>query len=287
MSSTLEQAPPGEPDAAELAEIADRVRGHVIDMCATSEGGHLGGSLSIVDILSVLYFHVLRTGPELADQPERDIFLLSKGHAALALYAVLAERGYFPVAELAEFGAAGSRLIGHPVRSVPGVELPTGSLGHGLALGLGFALAARLAASRRRVFVLTGDGELQEGSCWEAASCATAQAAAQLTAIIDANGLQLGSRTAELGPPGAIADRWRTFGWSVRECDGHDQAALGAALGSVPWEQGKPSALVAHTQKGHGIPFLAGNVVCHYTSLSERQHTRARAALAAFIRRRS
>jgi transketolase len=163
--------------------------------------------------------------------------------------------------------------------------MPTGSLGHGLALGLGFALAARLAGSPRRCFVLTGDGELQEGSCWEAASCTAAQRADRLTAIIDANGLQLGGKTSDIGPPGAVADRWRAFGWSVRECDGHDQSALRAALAEVPWQPGRPSALVAHTEKGHGIGFMAGNVASHYATLSERQHTRARAALGAFIRR--
>lgn len=273
------------PDADELREIAHRVRGHIVDMCRSDEGGHLGGSLSVVDILTVLYFWVLRTSPDTADHPDRDIFVLSKGHAALALYATLAERGYLPSDELTGFGSAGSRLAGHPLPGIPGVEMPTGSLGHGLALGLGFALAARLAASPRRCFVLTGDGELQEGSCWEAASCAAAQRADGLTAIVDANGLQLGGRTSDIGPPGAVADRWRAFGWCVRECDGHDRAALHAALAEVPWQPGSPSALIAHTEKGHGISFMADNVACHYATLGERQHARAHAALAAFTRR--
>jgi transketolase len=275
------------PDINSLREIADRVRGRIIDLCGGAEGGHLGGSLSAVDILTVLYFQVLRVSPQDADHADRDIFLLSKGHAALALYAVLAERGFLPVAELASFGATGSRLAGHPVRAVPGVEMPTGSLGHGLGLGLGFALAARLAGQARRTFVLTGDGELQEGSCWEAAGCAAAQRTDTLTAIVDANGLQLGGATADLGAPGSLADRWRAFGWSVRECDGHDQAAVADTLAGVPWQPGQPSALIAHTQKGYGVGFIAGQVASHFATLSERQHSRARAALAAHLRRQS
>jgi transketolase len=274
------------PDPARLIEIADRIRGHVVDMCGSAEGGHLGGSLSVVDILTVLYFAVLRTSPADQDNPDRDIFVLSKGHAALALYATLAERGFLPVPELATFGAPGSRLMGHPVREVPGVEMPTGSLGHGLALGLGFALAARLAGSKRRTFVVTGDGELQEGACWEAASCAAAQRADSLVAIVDANGLQLGGRTDDISPLEPLADRWRAFGWSVREADGHDQAQLTAALATAPWQPGQPSVLIARTEKGHGIGFLAGLPACHYATLSERQRLRARAALAALARRR-
>jgi transketolase len=284
VKGTLSRA---EPDATSLREIADRVRGTIIDLCAGAEGGHLGGSLSAVDILTVLYFQVLQISPETASDPERDIFILSKGHAALALYAVLAEREFLPAAELASFGAVGSRLAGHPVRAVPGVEMPTGSLGHGLALGLGFALAARLAGQSRRMYVLTGDGELQEGSCWEAAGCAAAQQADSLTVIVDANGLQLGGRTADLGAPGSLADRWRAFGWSVRECDGHDQLALADALTSVPWQPGQPSALIAHTQKGYGVGFVAGQVASHFATLNERQHLRARAALAAHLRRQA
>ena len=270
-------------DAGSLREIADRIRGHVVDMCAGQEGGHLGGSLSVVDILAVLYFSVLRTS---LDDPDRDIFVLSKGHAAPALYATLAERGFLALSELASFGMPGSRLMGHPVREVPGVEMPTGSLGHGLALGLGFALAARLASSPRRIFVVTGDGELQEGSCWEAAGCAAALRADRLVAIVDRNGLQLSGRTEDICALEPLADRWSAFGWSVREVPGHDQAGLASALAAAPWEPGRPSVLLARTEKGHGIPFLAGQPICHYATLSERQHRKVRAALAAFTRGR-
>jgi transketolase len=267
---------------ASLTEVSGRIRGHIVDMCAGREGGHLGGSLSVVDILTVLYFGILRVDPAWPQNPDRDMFVLSKGHGALALYATLAERGFLPVGELASYGQPGSMLMGHPMRDVPGVEVSTGSLGHGLALGLGFALAARLAGSDRRSFVVTGDGELQEGSCWETASCAAAQRADNLVAIVDRNGLQLTGPTEGISPLEPLADRWRAFGWSVHEADGHDQAALAAELGSTPWEPGRPSVLIARTTKGHGIRFLAGNPVCHYATLSERQHARARASLSSF-----
>jgi transketolase len=273
------------PAAGLLRETAGRIRGHIIDMCAGGEGGHLGGSLSIVDILTVLYFGVLRTDPALPGDPDRDRFVLSKGHGAIALYATLAERGFLPVAELADYGRPGSRLMGHPVAAVPGVELPTGSLGHGLALGLGFALAARLAGQQRRSFVVTGDGELQEGACWEAASCAAGLAADRLVVIVDRNGLQLTGPTEAICPVEPLAARWRAFGWSVAEADGHDHRALAAALSTAPWEPGRPSVLIARTQKAYGLPFLAGQPASHYATLSERQHRQARAALAAFGRR--
>ncbi|CCH32933.1 Transketolase [Saccharothrix espanaensis DSM 44229] len=261
------------------AEVAHRVRRHVVDMCAGPEGGHLGGSLSSVDILVALYFGVLRVDPTDFAAPDRDHFLLSKGHAAIALYATLAERGFFPVAELAGYGTSSGRLMGHPVRAVPGVELPTGSLGHGLALGLGFALSARLARADRRSFVLLGDGELQEGACWEAALGAAAQRADNLVAVVDRNGLQLTGRTEHITGLEPLADKWRAFGWAVREVDGHDRDALRAALGSAPWEPGRPSALIARTVKGNGLPFAAGRVGSHYALLSARMAAKARAAL--------
>lgn len=275
------------PGTAHLTDVAARIRRHVVEMCAGGEGGHLGGSMSVADILAALYFAVMRVDPGRPDWPDRDVFVLSKGHGALALYAALAERGFLETGELETYGRPGSRLMGHPVRAVPGVEMPTGSLGHGLALGLGFALAGRLAGSTRRTFVVTGDGELQEGSCWEAAGCAAAMRADRLVAIVDRNGLQLTGRTEEISPLEPLAGRWRAFGWSVREADGHDPAALAAALSAAPWEPGRPSVLLARTEKGHGIPFIAGRPACHYVKLDERLLTRTRAALAAFLRRQA
>jgi len=265
--------------AVSAAQAADQVREHIVDMCAGPEGGHLGGSLSLVEILTTLYFGVMRVDPEHPAAAGRDIFLLSKGHGAIALYAVLAERGFFPVSELKTFGQPGSRLMGHPVRAVPGVEMPTGALGHGLAIGNGFALADRA----RRCFVVLGDGELQEGSVWEAAMAASGLGLGNLTAIVDRNGLQLGGETEATMALEPLADRWRAFGWAVREADGHDRAALGAALRAP--EPNRPVVVLAHTVKGHGLPFLQGRPESHFARLSERQHGRARAVLRARQRR--
>ncbi|HZM77386.1 MAG TPA: 1-deoxy-D-xylulose-5-phosphate synthase N-terminal domain-containing protein [Candidatus Limnocylindrales bacterium] len=259
----------------ELFERSQRIRRRIVDACAGPTGGHLGGSLSCTDILTVLYFAVLRVEPDRPDDPDRDIFLLSKGHAAIALYATLEERGFVPAGELSRYGRPGSRMTGHPVRAVPGVEMPTGSLGHGLALGLGFALSARLAGRSSRVFVVVGDGELQEGSCWEALQCAAAHRADNLVSIVDRNGLQQAGLTEEVSPLEPLADRLRAFGWAVREVDGHDHAALAEALSTVPWKAGHPSALIARTVKGMGVPMLAGRVASHYVTLNERNHSRA------------
>ncbi|MFE6173469.1 transketolase [Streptomyces sp. NPDC056464] len=264
-----------------LDTVAARIRSHVVDMCAGPEGGHLGGAFSSADVLAALYFSVLNVDPQRPDDPDRDRFLLSKGHAAVGLYATLAERGFFPVEELAGYAQPGSRLMGHPVRAVPGVEMPTGSLGHGLALGCGFALAARYAGRDARSFVLLGDGELQEGSVWEAAIAAASLRLDRLVAIVDRNGLQLTGSTEGIAPMEPLADRWRSFGWAVRDVDGHDPDQLADHLGAAPWEPGKPSVLIARTVKGQGLPFLAGRSASHYVTLSPRNHARAVRALQA------
>lgn len=285
MTTTLEPAPDpaglaaDRHDTAHLAAVARRVREHIVDMCAGPEGGHLGGSCSSADLLTALYFAVLDIDPAAPADPGRDRFVLSKGHAAIGLYAVLAERGYFPVDELAGYGRPGSRLMGHPVRAVPGVDLPTGSLGHGLALACGLALGQRRARGAARSFVLMGDGELQEGSVWEAAIAAASLRLDNLVALVDRNGLQLNGRTADTAPMEQLADRWRSFGWAVRETDGHDLDALVTHLSEAPWEPGRPSVLICRTVKGQGIPFLADRVSSHYLQLSPRNHARARAAL--------
>ncbi|HEU5129196.1 MAG TPA: transketolase [Glycomyces sp.] len=259
-----------------LAAAADRIRHRVVDLCASAVGGHLGGALSCVDILTVLYFSVLRIDPGRPDAPDRDVFVLGKGHAAVGLYAALAERGFFDPGELAGYGVDGSRFMGHPVTAVPGVEVPTGSLGHGLSLGLGFALAARLDRSPRTVYVLVGDGELQEGSCWEAIMCAAAQGVPNLVAVVDRNGMQLGSPTESVCALEPLAQRWRDFGWRVREVDGHDHSSLRAALRADP--EG-PTAVLAETVKGRGLPFAAGQAKSHYATLSPRMRERAHRAL--------
>ncbi len=267
--------------SAALAGRADRIREHIVAMCAGTEGGHLGGSLSVVEVLTALYFAVLRADPQRPDDPARDVLLLSKGHAAIGLYATLAEAGYLDPAELAGYGTVGSRLMAHPVRSVPGVEMPTGSLGHGLALGAGFALGARLhGRPDRRAFVVLGDGELQEGSVWEAAMGAAALGLDNLVAVVDRNGLQITGETERICPLEPLADRWRSFGWSVRECPGHDLDLLVEALACAPWQPGRPSVVIARTVKGAGVPFAEGKTPGHYLKVSARQQLQARAALA-------
>ncbi len=263
-----------------LADRAVRIRRHIVQMCAGVEGGHLGGSMSIVEVLTALYFDVLKVEPGRMEDPDRDIFLLSKGHGAVALYATLAERGFLDPAELPGFGGWGSRLMAHPIRAVPGVELPTGSLGHGLALGAGFALAARLDGRERRSFVVLGDGELQEGSVWEAALGAASLGLDRLVAVVDRNGLQITGETERVCALEPLADKWRAFGWAVRECSGHDLDELVEALDAAPWEPGRPSVLIARTVKGFGLPFAAGRVDSHFAKFSPRTLERARKELA-------
>ncbi|GAA0571498.1 transketolase [Paractinoplanes ferrugineus] len=262
-----------------LRAHALNIRERIVDVCSNPEGGHLGGSLSLVEVLTALYFDVLRIDPAHPDDPHRDIFLLSKGHAAIGLYSTLAERGFVDPAELAGYGTTGSRFMAHPVRSIPGVEMPTGSLGHGPALAIGFALAAKLSGSRRRVFVALGDGELQEGSVWEAAMGAAGLGLDNLIAVVDRNGLQLTGSTEDICPLEPLGDRWRSFGWAVREVDGQNIEAVRDALAGAPWMPGRPSVLIARTTKGAGVPFVAGNPKSHYVNFSERQQARARIAL--------
>ena len=268
-------------DFEALAARALRIREHVVDMCCCPEGGHLGGSMSLVEILTALYFSVLRVDPAKPDDPDRDIVVMSKGHGAIGLYATLAERGFFPLEELDTYAREGSRLAGHPVRAVPGVEVPTGSLGHGLAVGAGFALGARLDGHDRRTFVILGDGELQEGSVWEAALGAANLGLDRLVAIVDRNELQLTGRTERICRLEPLADKWRSFGWAVREIDGHDLAEVAPALASAPWAPGRPSLVLARTVKGQGVPFVAGRVAAHYVTFGSRHREQALAALRA------
>jgi transketolase len=270
---------PGSTVIDDLRARALRIREHIVDVCANPEGGHLGGSMSLVEVFTALYFDIMNIDPAVPDDPERDIFLLSKGHAAIGLYCTLAERGFFDPDDLAQYAKTGSRFMGHPTRAVPGVEMPTGSLGHGPALAIGFAFAAKLSGSRRMTYVAMGDGEMQEGSVWEAAMGAAGLRLDNLVGVVDRNGLQLTGTTENICPLEPVADRWLSFGWAVREVDGQDIAAVHEALSSAPWEPGRPSVLVAQTTKGAGVPFVAGNPKSHYVNFTERQHARARSAL--------
>jgi transketolase len=265
----------------ELRRRARAIRRHILDMAASPEGTHAGGSLSCAEILAVLYFDVLRVRPADPHWPDRDHFILSKGHAGAALYAALAERGFLPPEELASYARPGGRLAGHPLRRVPGVELPTGSLGHGLSLGVGLALAARLDGRPSRTFVLLGDGELQEGSVWEAIMAAAQLRLGSLAAIVDRNGWQISGRTEECIGLEPLPDRLAAFGWTPHDVDGHDVGALRTALAGVAPGEGRPTAVVARTTQGRGVRFLEDRRASHYVRLSPELLARARASLAA------
>ena len=266
----------------ELAALRARalaVREYILAIGATPLGTHVGGSLSAADILVALYFHALRVRPDEPEWPERDHFVLSKGHASAALYATLAERGFFDPAELATYGQAGGRLLSHPTTKVPGVEFATGSLGHGLSLAVGLALAARRAGRPNRAFVLLGDGELQEGSVWEAAMSAAHFDLDNLTAIVDRNRLQINGSTEKRMRLEPLADRWTAFGWHAVQVSGHDLGQLVEVLDSVPAEAGRPTVLIADTTKGRGVSFLENRKQSHYAALGKDTHARALASL--------
>jgi transketolase len=247
-----------------LRERANQIRRRNLVMLNRARLGHTGGDLSAADILATLYFAILHIDPQHPDAPDRDRFILSKGHCSGALYTTLAEAGFFPLEELDTFAQPLSRLNGHPSRRVPGVETNTGALGHGLPVAVGMALAAKLDQAAWRTFVLTGDGELQEGSNWEAAMAAAHYQLDNLTVIVDRNGLQQGDateRTVRLEP---LADKWRAFGWSVCEVDGHDHAALLSTFQNLPFEPGRPNCVIARTHKGQGVSFIRDRVEWHH-----------------------
>ena len=235
-------------------------------MTSRGNASHIGSCLSMAEMLAVLYGRVLRVDPSRPDWPERDRFILSKGHGCAALYAVLAESGFFPLEWLETYYADGTRLAGHAThKNTPGVELSTGSLGHGLPVSCGMALAAKRDGKAHRVFVMISDGECDEGSTWEAALFAPHHQLDNLTVLIDFNKIQsLGTvkQVIDLDP---LADKWRAFGWTTRELDGHDTRALEGALNATPLEPGRPTCIVAHTVKGKGVSFMENNLQYHYT----------------------
>ncbi|MEZ5356972.1 MAG: transketolase [Bryobacteraceae bacterium] len=255
--------------------LALRIREHSLRMVHRARASHIASSLSMTDLLAVLYGRVLRVDPARPDWPERDRLIVSKGHAAAALYAVLAERGFFPVEELDRYCESGSRLLGHVSHHVPGVELSTGSLGHGLPVGGGMALASKRGGAGWRVFVLLSDGELDEGSVWEQALLAPQLGLDNLVAIVDYNKMQSFGSVAEVADLAPLADKWRAFRWGVREIDGHDHTAIAAALGQAPFEPGRPSVVIAHTVKGKGVSFMEQDLAWHYRSPDLAQLARA------------
>ena len=248
---------------AKIEELARRVRVHSLKMVAAANSGHPGGSLSEADILAVLYGSVMVHDPSDPAKPDRDRFILSKSHACAALYAVLAESGYFPLDELSSFRKIDSRLQGHAHVKTPGVEMSGGSLGQGLSFGVGTALAARLDGRPTCTYVLLGDGECDEGQVWEAAMSAPHHGLDNLVAIIDRNRIQNDRWTDQVMTLEPLADKWRAFGWEVTEADGHCVADLLAAFDRSARTKGRPTVIVAHTVKGKGVSFMEDNADFH------------------------
>jgi transketolase len=257
------------------------LRRTVVETVVKAGRGHLGPALSLIEIMRVLYDDILRVRPYEPLWPDRDRCILSKGHGCLALYAVLADKGFFPAENLATFCGHDSILGGHPeFRIVPGAEATTGALGHGLAIGVGIAIALRMRKNNARVFVVTGDGELNEGSVWEAAMHASKHRLDTLTAIVDYNKFQSYGPTSEVMDLEPLADKWRSFGFAVSEVDGHDVPALRKALRAVPFRADKPSVLICHTVKGKGVPDAENNADWHHKNkLSSAELTMIRSVL--------
>lgn len=251
----------------QLDERSLALRRRIVDCLEASRRGHVGSAFSLVEILRVLYDDILRYDPKRAGWPDRDRLILSKGHGCLALYVLLAEKGFFPEAELERFCAFDGILGGHPdARKIPGVEASTGSLGHGLSIGLGMALHARMVQSNARVVVVLGDGECDEGSVWEAAMVAGKHRVSNLTAVVDYNKMQSYDSTYSVQDLEPLADKWRSFGFSVADVDGHDPAALRALFQRLPLAPDRPSAIICHTVKGKGLPFAEQNADWHHKS---------------------
>ncbi|MCW6530472.1 transketolase [Sphingomonas sp. MMSM20] len=258
---------------------ANWMRRRSLQMVFDARQGHPGGDMSATDVLAALYFGVMRYDPARPDDPTRDRFVMSKGHCTGALYTALAGAGFFPEQELSTYLQPNSRLNGHPNRTyLPGVETNTGPLGHGLPVAVGIAVAGQIDGADYRTFVLTGDGELQEGSMWEAAMFAGHRKLGNLTAIVDRNRLQQGARTEDTNALEPLADKWRAFGWEVVEVDGHDHAALLDTLGAPPRD--RPRCVIANTLKGYGISFMQDQVNWHHGVPDAAQFAQALAELA-------
>jgi transketolase len=263
-----------------LEERARQLRRDALIMIHRRGAGHPGGSLSAADIVAVLFFHKLRLDPQRPDWPERDRFILSKGHASAILYAALARRGFFPVSDLERWGELDCHLQGHPDRlKTPGVEMTSGILGHGVAVGAGLALAARLKSRRYRVYVLLGDGECQAGIVWEGAMLAARYRLSNLTAIVDYNDVQLDGPVHEVMPIEPLAEKWRAFNWAVLEINGHNIRQIMEALDTAAEIHHRPTVIIAHTTKGKGVSFMENEAAWHGVAPNDAQLAQALAEL--------
>ena len=276
---------PAIPEPEWLARKAQESRITILQMVIRAGSGHIGGAYSAVDLVTALYFRVLKHDPSDPSWEGRDRLIYSKGHTCLALYSALAHSGYFRPSRLKEFLVDGGLLAGHPeMGHIPGVEVTTGSLGHGLPLANGMAMALKMDGGQQRVITLMGDGECNEGSNWEAFMCSAQFGLDRITAIIDNNKLESLAPTSEIMAIEPMADKLRAFGWGVREIDGHNMAEIIDALESTPFEPGKPSAIVAHTIKGKGVSFMEGVTKWHQRGLTPDEAETAFAELAQGIR---
>jgi transketolase len=260
--------------------LAKRIRVKTLEMIHRARSSHLGSAFSMADVLAVLYTKTLRIDPKRPDWAERDRFILSKGHACAPLYAILAERGFFPKEWLDGFYQDGGRLPGHATHAgIPGIEVSTGSLGHGLPIACGMALAGKRDGSTYRVFTLLSDGECDEGSVWEAVLFAPHHRLDNLIAIVDYNKIQSLGTVKEVLDLEPFASKWRAFGWAVREIDGHDMKQIERTLAEVPYEPDKPTCIIAHTVKGKGVSFMENKLLWHYRAPDNDEMAKALAEL--------
>lgn len=259
----------------ELKKKSAEIRMEILRMINRAGSGHTGGSLSITDILVTLYYGIMNIKPQEPQWEERDRFILSKGHSVESLYCILADKGFFDKEELKTYCQFGSRLIGHPNNKVPGVEMNTGALGHGLSISVGIAKAAKMDKKNYKVFTVMGDGELEEGSNWEAAMSASHFKLDNLIGIVDRNKLQITGETEEIMSLEPLSDKWKSFGWEVIEVDGHDHEQLYSILKNTPLKFGKPTLIIAHTIKGKGVSFIENKVEWHHRVPTDEELAKA------------
>lgn len=268
----------------DLSLKAAQVRSLAMDAVFSAASGHIGGSLSVADILTVLYFHTMKVDPEAPRAPDRDRLVLSKGHTTPALYATLALKGYFPVEELKLFRSVEGHYSGHPdMVHVPGVDMSTGSLGQGISAAVGMALAGQMDGKDHRIYAVLGDGEVEEGQVWEAAMAAAKYHLDNLCAVVDVNGLQIDGKTADVMPSEPLDKKFEAFNWNVIQVDGHDIAAVAAAFEAAKKGKGKPTVILARTVKGKGVSFMEGDAGWHGKAPNAEQYEKAHAELEAKI----
>ena len=259
----------------ELQKKACDIRKTVVEMIHRAKTGHIGGDLSVTDILVALYYKQMNVGPDKVNDPDRDRFVLSKGHSVEALYAVLADRGFFPKEDLETYSQFGSKYIGHPNNKINGIEMNTGSLGHGLSVGVGMALAGKMDEKSYRVYVVLGDGELGEGSVWEAVTAGAHYKLDNLTAFVDRNRLQISGTTEEVMAQDSQEERWAAFGWNVLSIPGNDIDAINDAVDLAKRTKGKPTVIIANTTKGCGVSFIENQVGWHHRVPNDEEYAQA------------